>query len=316
MHPALSVIFFTTSAGAGYGMMMLLGVMGPAGLLPQSGLFGFFAMGLALLLVAGGLLSSTVHLGHPERAWRAMSQWRSSWLAREGVAAVLTFIPAGLYAIGWVFFGSTQGFWAVLGFLMGLLALVTVFATSMIYASLRTIQQWHTTLVPITYMLLGLTTGAVLVSLLAHLFGAPQVWLVDLVSFVFVIWAWAGKLAYWWYIDSHRHPATPASATGLTQRGEVTMVDPPHIMENYLLKEMGYKVARKHAHKLRRLCHLTLFAVPAVAMLVAMVDGGALGGVFAFVAVASAVVGIVVERWLFFAEAKHTVTLYYGEARV
>ncbi|MGE0726177.1 MAG: DmsC/YnfH family molybdoenzyme membrane anchor subunit, partial [Alphaproteobacteria bacterium] len=96
MHPALSVIVFTTASGAGYGLLALLGLLAPFGLVPASTWFGLAATGLALVAVAGGLLSSTLHLGHPERAWRAMSQWRSSWLSREGLAAVVSFFPAGL----------------------------------------------------------------------------------------------------------------------------------------------------------------------------------------------------------------------------
>ena len=113
MHPAASVIFFTTASGAGYGLLFLLGLALPLGLIPADRWLGLVAMGLALGLIGLGLLSSTFHLGHPERAWRAFSQWRSSWLSREGVAAVATFLPAGLFAIGWVFLENTSGFWAL-----------------------------------------------------------------------------------------------------------------------------------------------------------------------------------------------------------
>ncbi|MCK5623016.1 MAG: dimethyl sulfoxide reductase anchor subunit, partial [Alphaproteobacteria bacterium] len=103
MHPAFSVIFFTTASGAGYGLLVWLGVFGALGLLPPDRWFGVTAFGLAFGLVTAGLLSSTFHLGHPERAWRALTQWKTSWLSREGVVAVLTYIPTGLYAIGWIF---------------------------------------------------------------------------------------------------------------------------------------------------------------------------------------------------------------------
>ena len=107
MHPAFSVVFFTTATGAGYGLLALLGVLGGLGFIPADFWLGLIGMGLALGLIAAGLLSSTGHLGRPERAWRAFSQWRSSWLSREGVASVATFIPAGLFGLGWVVFGRT-----------------------------------------------------------------------------------------------------------------------------------------------------------------------------------------------------------------
>jgi DMSO reductase anchor subunit len=100
MHPALSVILFTTASGAGYGLLALLGVLAPLGLLPDAPGFGAIALGTALVLVSAGLLASTAHLGHPERAWRAFSQWRTSWLSREGVAALATYLPAGLRSAG------------------------------------------------------------------------------------------------------------------------------------------------------------------------------------------------------------------------
>ena len=103
MHPALSVIVFTTASGAGYGLLALLRRAGAGRLAAgRDPWFGAAALGAALLLVTAGLLSSTAHLGHPERAWRALSQWRTSWLSREGVAALATYVPAGLFGLGWV----------------------------------------------------------------------------------------------------------------------------------------------------------------------------------------------------------------------
>src|ERR1700757_3462477 len=122
MHPALSIIFFTTSSGAGYALLMLLGLGAPLGLVPPSASFGFAAIAIAVLLAAGGLASSAFHLGRPERAWRAFSQWRSSWLSREGVFSVLTFLPVAIFGIGWGFFDTTGGLVGLWGVLAGPLA--------------------------------------------------------------------------------------------------------------------------------------------------------------------------------------------------
>ena len=143
MHPAASVIFFTTASGAGYGLLFLLGIAGAAGLVPASLAFGLVGFTLAFGLITAGLLASTFHLGRPERAWRALSQWRSSWLSREGMAALVTYAPAGLFALGWVVFGEARGIWGVFGLLGSLGAVATVVCTGMIYASLPTIRQWR-----------------------------------------------------------------------------------------------------------------------------------------------------------------------------
>src|SRR6188474_1537135 len=94
MHPALSVIFFTVASGAGFGMLAWLGLSAAIrpSLPPAAAVIAEFALAFALTVF--GLLSSTFHLGRPERAWRAFSQWRSSWLSREGVFSVATFPPA------------------------------------------------------------------------------------------------------------------------------------------------------------------------------------------------------------------------------
>src|SRR5271165_2355947 len=81
MHPALSIVFFTTASGAGFALLLLLGLGAPLGLVPASASFGFAALAFAFLLAVAGLASSAFHLGRPERAWRAFSQWRSSWLS-------------------------------------------------------------------------------------------------------------------------------------------------------------------------------------------------------------------------------------------
>src|SRR5579871_191039 len=106
MHPALSVIVFTSLSGAGYGLLFLIGVLSGTELLPKSAWFAFFGIGLALASATLGLTASTFHLGRPERAWRAFSQWRSSWLSREGIFSLATYVPALLLGGIWFFSGG------------------------------------------------------------------------------------------------------------------------------------------------------------------------------------------------------------------
>ena len=225
--------------------------------------------------------------------------------------AVLTYIPTGLYAIGWVYFERADGIYAALGLAGAALCLVTVYCTAMIYASLNSIPRWANPLVPPAYLLLGLATGALFLMLLTHLF-AVNATPIDVTAALSVLFAAAVKLAYWRAIRRDGG-STAASATGLGKPGLVRLLDAPHTESNYLLQEMGYRIARKHAVRLRIIAAMALFAVP-VALVLAMIASGAgpLAMTLAALAVASAVVGILTERWLFFAEAKHTVTLYYG----
>lgn len=311
MHPAFSVIVFTTASGAGYGLLAWFALFS----LSAPGWIGrplaLTALVLGLALVSAGLMSSTLHLGRPERAWRALSQWRSSWLSREGVAAVAAFVPTGLLALCWMVSPEPGAAAFVLALLTIPAALATTYCTAMIYASLKTIRQWRNPLTAPNYFALALFTGALLFAALTRLFGVdvPAVGLAALVSGVAALGL---KLAYWRAIDAPSAASTAESATGLGRFGEVRLFEAPHTEENYLMREMGFSIARKHAAKLRNLTLLALFAAPLLLTLLGVLAGGALAAVFAVLAVISAGVGVVTERWLFFAEAKHVVTLFYG----
>jgi len=313
MHPALSVILFTTLSGAGYGLLAWLGVLAPAGLLPADRGFGAAALGLALVSVTIGLLSSTFHLGHPERAWRAFSQWRSSWLSREGVASVATYVPALLFAVGWVVLGSTAGVWAGLGLLAALAATVTVGCTAFIYQSLKPIQRWSNGWVLPNYLALAAMTGALWLAALMQIFGLdPLAGTVAALGSIPL--ALALKVAYWRFIDGTASRSTAESATGLGSLGKVRLFEAPHTSENYLMKEMGFRVARKHAAKLRRIAIGLGFVAPFALTLANLALGGVSAMAIAVIAALLGTLGVLVERWLFFAEAKHTVTLYYGQS--
>ncbi len=192
MHPAFSVIFLTTLLGAGQGLFLALytgQVYSLANLLPAQDGRSFYALGsmLAIALLGAGLLASFFHLGHPERAWRAASQWRSSWLSREVIALpvfmILVLCYAAVHFMGWTapwFLLKGQvpvDASLVLGFAASVMAFLLYFCTAMIYASLRFLQEWHHWLTVANYTLLGLASGFILTA-------AFSAWLgVDLVAF-------------------------------------------------------------------------------------------------------------------------------------
>lgn len=311
MHPASSVIFFTTASGAGYGLLFLMGLAGAAGLMPAglwSGLVGF---ALALGLITAGLLVSTFHLGHPERAWRAMSQWRSSWLSREGLAAVVTYLPTLVFALGWIVLEDARGFWGVFGILASAGAAVTVVCTGMIYASLRTIRQWHHPLVLPGYLLLALYTGGLWAAMLVCAFGgsaATLIWVTLAAGAAAAVVKWL----YWSRIDTDAPVTTSGTATGLSGLGRVRMLEGPSTSKNFVMREMGYRVARKHVPKLRTIAAVAGIVVPFALLMVAGAMGTDGGWFPALLAALSGGLGVAVERWLFFAEATHVVTTYYG----
>lgn len=311
MHPAYSVILFTTLSGAGYGLLFLLSVLGASGGLPPDRWLGFAGFAIAFALITAGLLSSMLHLGHPERAWRAISQWRSSWLSREGAMALITYVPAGLFAVGWVFFEATGGFWGVFGVAAAVGAVLTVYCTAMIYASLTTIRQWHNEWVVPVYVLIALAGGALWLHVLTLAFDVARTgfgWL----AVAALVAGLAVKIGYWMSVDRARRSLTPGDATGLGRYGTVRQWEGPHTQANYLMREMGYHVARRHARILRWFAAVVGFVVPGLLTLIAIAVGGPEAASIAILAVLLSFLGILAERWLFFAEAQHAVTLYYG----
>lgn len=303
MHPASSIILFTTLSGLGYGLAMMLGL----GLLDPAHMATKVAHVLALALISAGLLSSTAHLGNPQRAWRALSQWRSSWLSREGVMAIATFLPLAWSA--WLAVIEGRYFW-LSGLSGTAMSLVTVFCTAMIYASLKSVQAWHTRLTPACYLLFAIAGGLVLTVFLAACSGAltPPLAVGAVVALAA---AWTVKVKWRARLQAAGPLSTPESATGLGGIGRVRLFERPHMTENYLTREMGFRVGRKHAAKLWKIAVALGAVLPCVLLLVLGMWG--LGGVAgAALALLAFVTGLLVERWLFFAEARHAVMNYYG----
>jgi sulfite dehydrogenase (quinone) subunit SoeC len=310
MHPALSVVLFTTLSGAGYGLWWLLGVHLWNGHFPDSMPLKLGALALGFVLVSAGLLSSMLHLGHPERAWRAFSQWRSSWLSREGVAALLTYLPA--LTLAWLLWhGAGPAPTGAAGLWLAALALITVFCTARIYTSLVPVPAWHNGWVLPGFLLLGLYSGGMILWALQALagFGLPMVPLGALLVLALAVALL--KWGYWRFIDRQRLPADAASALGLGVGAGVHRFEAPHTEAAFLMKDMGFRVARRHAGRLRLLFMLLAVFWPASAI-IAGYHAPHTQVWLAPLAAASTLLGIVLERWLFFAQARHQVSVYYA----
>ncbi|MGC6473805.1 MAG: dimethyl sulfoxide reductase anchor subunit family protein [Candidatus Puniceispirillaceae bacterium] len=306
MHPAKSVIFFTTISGAGFGLIALLSLALCFGMASFDTAFYISAI-IAVLLSSAGLISSTFHLGNPQRAWRAFSQYQSSWLSREGVLSVLTL---GCFVL-WI--GSayiTGGAQTWIGALVALLCGLTIYATAMIYAQLKPVPRWHSRLTPASYLGFGLSSGMLLfAAILPDQIGLGYIGMASLIL------AWGIKMMWWQLADKTGRDAdgsSLATATGLTGYASVKLFEAPHLTKNYLMKEMVFEIGRKHAAKLRWMSMVLGFVLPLIMLVLAGFFGAPLM-ICALIAFAFHMAGLFVERWLFFAEAEHVVALYYGK---
>lgn len=290
MHPAASVIIFTSLSGLGFGLLAFLGINKPE----VTGWVAFTFFFISYALAVGGLLASTFHLGNPQRAWKAFSQWRTSWLSREGVVSVAALVVMGIYAGLLIFFDTRI---EVLGWVGSALSLATVYCTSMIYGQLKTVPRWNMGLTPLLFLLYSLAGGA----LLAAQMQFALVAIIILVCVQNLAWLRGDK-------SFKEAGHTIETATGLGNLGKVRLLESPHSGENYLTREMVHIIGRKHAMKLRMIATVFLGLIP-IAMLV-YTDAGHM---LAFVVVILHIVGLFVARWLFFAEAEHVVGLYYDK---
>lgn len=309
MHPAMSVIFFTVTAGTGYGVLILLGVVHLAGLVDNISPDQITAMGLiGLLLVTLGLLSSTLHLANPKNAWRSFTRFRTSWLSREAVFAVLFYPVCLLWLFLEWFTGNTVAS-NVLGLVAAVLAVVILICTAMIYASLKTIRQWHTALTPVNYLLLALLPATLLLSLMLAHQGLDTSRVRAMAVFVLLLAA-TSKIVYFYWIGQPAGP-TINTALGFT-RATVRLLDVGHSGETFLTREFGYQVDRVRLIWMRFISISLAFVVP-----LAVISGlaGSVGFGHFLLATVCVYAGILVERWLFFAEARHVVNLYHGAQR-
>lgn len=317
MRPAFSILFFTTLSGAGYGLWLLLGLALALGLpVGNAKHIVLLMLAVGFVLTTTGLLCSVAHLGQPQRAWRALSQWRSSWLSREGVAALLCVLVAGALAAAIACDLSAHAV-RVAGAALAPCALVVVYCTARIYTSLPTIAAWHNRHVLPVYLTLALLSGGLWLWTLAaftadespiRAFAAMPA---RLALIVIIVVAAACKAVYWRHVDRSRLRESTGSATGLDRFGDVRSFEHPHTEANYLTHEMGFVIARKHAARLRIGVYWLAFGLP---LLLLGCSAWAPAGTMlaAPLALLSATLGVFVERWLFFAEARHVVMLYYG----
>ena len=301
MNPAVSVILLTVLSGMGQGVfvMVLLGHL--RGATPHFLILGSIA---SLLLCGLGLLASFFHLGRPERAWRAVAQWRTSWLSREVIALPLFMALVLLYGTLGLFGGRGAT-------LVGALALFACVAlwicTAMIYTCIRFIQEWASTYTMANFVLLSLASGA----------------MVALVLAAFSDWTMIHPLA----ISSLLFTTVAGVVRGLSLRRNARLIprstlqsaigfNNPAITQRSMGATGGTFNTREFFHgrtvaflrSIKWLFVVMGFVLPVLLIILALASGAS--GMI-FLALPLQIVGLLLERWFFFAQARHAQNLYY-----
>lgn len=303
MRPTYSVIFLTTLIGAGQGLFLALYA---AELLQPAGLRPFLTLGslVALLLLGLGLLASFFHLGHPERAWRSAAMWRTSWLSREVIALPLFMLGVFIYGVSH-YLG--RGPTALVGLATMVLCLALFVCTAMIYASIRFLQEWASPLTLVNYTLLGCASGFTLATLLAAI-GAPElVRPYATAASALTLAAFISRGASLLRNAGLRPKSTLQTAIGI-KHPRIVQKSQGFMGGAFNTREFfhGQSAAMLRAVKWGFL--LLVFPLPLL-FLVAGLQTGSLSLLAA--AFALQYLGLLAERWYFFAQANHPQNLYY-----
>ncbi|WP_179400842.1 dimethyl sulfoxide reductase anchor subunit family protein [Burkholderia guangdongensis] len=313
MRPAFSVVLLTTLCGAAQGqllMLVLIEALARATGITVPPMFYVVGAGISVVLGALGLLASFFHLGHPERAWRAIAMWRTSWLSRECIALPLFLALAFAYGVAhWVGFGGTLA----IGVLGALASIALFVCTAMIYACLRFLQEWASPLTIVNFVLLGCASGCTLATACAAWLAPDIVILLAPCACVLTLAGCATRIASLVRNARLKPKSTVQSATGI-RNAKVEQKSRGFTASAFNTREFFHGQTDGTLRMVKFGFLITAFAVPFV-----LTGAGAIAQTStAAVALGAAFViqyaGLVAERWFFFADARHPQNIYYQRA--
>jgi DMSO reductase anchor subunit len=322
VNPQFSVIFLTTLIGAGQGLLLALyaAELGALfGLLPAQDDHGFYMHGsaLAFLVTGGGLAASFLHLGRPARAWRSAARWRTSWLAREVIVlpafmgATLCYGIAHLFRLGPALVtlpsGAAVGAPLLLGALATLLALALYVCTAMIYACLPFLREWRTPLTVVNYLLLGAASGFALAAAFSAAVAPDVVRVFGVCALVLTLGGGAGRVASLVRNARLRPTSTLQTAIGI-KHPRIVQTAQGFMGGSFNTREFFHGKSPAFLRSIKWLYLIFAFALPAL-LLAAGLAGASNGTVAAAFGVQF--LGLLGERWHFFAQANHPQNLYY-----
>lgn len=311
MNPAFSVILFTTLAGVAQGVIMAIALSTLGGASLQDS-FVAIALAVSLVLLLVSLGASFLHLGRPERAWRAVLMWRTSWLSREVIVlpAFIAVIALWLALQLWHEAGTFRD--GVLPVAAIVLALVLWYCTAMIYACIKFIQEWAHPLTLANYTLIGLSSGLVLFTALAWSSGQPQLvqpaagWALAVTIIAAVV-----RLISIARNTRLKLKSSLQSATGI-RNSQVVQKSMGMTGGSFNTREFMHGKTLAFLARIKYFAIGAGFVLPSLLLLPVLLDrDGARHGGWLIVAVLVQYLGLLAERWYFFAQARHPQNLYY-----
>jgi len=303
VNPAFSVIFFTTLAGSAQGLVVALALATLGGVAVGAG-FAATMLAVAGAMLVAGLGCSFLHLGRPERAWRAATMWRTSWLSRE-VIVLPAFIA--VVALWWAALqAGAAPFWIRLALPLAALALAALLW--LCTACLRFIEEWAHPLTLASFVLVGLSSGFLLATAAAGLAGEDALArLCGPAALVATLLAWASRALALRRNAGIRHRSTLQSATGIAAP-RLVQTSMGMSAGSFNTREFFHRASMLGLKRIRLALFVLGFALPSALAVLALVT--AAPSIWLAAALVQAP-GLLADRWFFFAQAKHPQNLYY-----
>ena len=307
MRPQFSIIFFTTLAGMAQGLLFFLALINLEAPVLSATFLINLALPVSFILLTLGLIASFFHLGHPERAWRAAMMWRTSWLSREVIA-----LPVVMLATALTFLYIKSGIaptWLWAAVMMSTLALWI--CTAKIYQCIRFIQEWSHPSTLSNFILLGLSSGGLLLEFLLLVWNAPntpvRISLISVVNFIVLFLALNLKLWMWRRNQKLKPKSNLASATGI-KGSNIRQTSMGFMGGSFNTREFFHHQTDRVISNIRKIILLMVYIGPMVLLAFNLSSPS-----ISQVAIALLVhyIGLLAERWMFFAEANHPQNLYY-----
>jgi len=307
MRPQLSIILFTTLAGMAQGLLFFIALLNIEAPVLSAPFIAILALPVSFVLLTLGLVASFFHLGHPERAWRAAMMWRTSWLSREVIA-----LPAVMALTAITFFFVISGMvpaWLWAALLIGTLALWI--CTAKIYQCIRFIQEWSHPSTLSNFILLGLTSGGLLLEFLLMLWNDPSVplgmGLISGANFILLFLALNLKLWIWRRNQQLKPKSNLASATGI-KGNNIRQTSMGFMGGSFNTREFFHHQTDRAISNIRKIILLMAYIGPMILLAFSMNSPSIAEIAFALFI---HYIGLLAERWMFFAEANHPQNLYY-----
>lgn len=317
MHPEMTLVLLTVLAGAGQGIFILLVILSTlfyeSSLIPSGYVYGAGIISLSLQMA--GIIASTSHLGNPQRGWRAMLMVKISWLSREVITLSFSVGAAALYLL--LFYWGIHGTPLIIVGLAGIAACLGFYiSSSMVYASVTYIREWANIYTPINFTIFGITSGFG-VSLSILIFAGADSSIIAGVNYIVIVLAILSLIlkimSYKFNVNAYVS-VNIKNALGINDP-DIKLQDMGTAYEHYNTKEYFYEISGSGSFTKMLAINISFVLPIVIWTAMALHISGSYVQIVSMIASIAIIVGLLIERRLFFIQGNNIQNLYYDNFR-